>query len=169
LRDADGTVHKPLQAAKDRGGKAVVFFFIAIDCPISNAYSPEINRICQAYGKTDGGKKIGAFDFYFVHADPDLAPADAKKHAADYGYDCPVLMDPKKELAAELGAKVTPEAFVVSTDGSVLYHGRIDDQFVAYGKQRVAPTVRDLRAALDAIAAGKAVATPETMAIGCPI
>jgi len=169
LRDVDGTACKPLQAARERGAKAVCFLFVAIDCPISNGYAPEINRICQAYGKTKDGKKDGAFDFYFVHADPDLAPADAKKHAADYGYDCPVLMDRKKELAGALGAKVTPEAFVVSTDGAVLYHGRIDDRYVAYGKSRIEPTVRDLRAALDAIEAGKAVATPETKAIGCPI
>jgi len=174
LHDVDGTACKPLQAARDRGAKAVVFLFVAIDCPISNGYAPEINRICQAYGKADssrkdGGKKDGAFDFYFVHCDPDLAPADAKKHAADYGYDCPVLMDPKKELAGCLGATVTPEAFVVSTDGSVLYHGRIDDRYVAYGKSRIEPTVRDLRTALDEIEAGKAVVTPETKAIGCPI
>jgi thiol-disulfide isomerase/thioredoxin len=174
LRDADGSICKPLQVAKARGAKGVVFLFVGVDCPISNAYAPEINRICQAYGKADtgekdGGKKEGAFDFYFVHADADLAPADAKKHAADYGYGCPVLMDSKKELAASLGAKVTPEAFVVSIDGSLLYHGRIDDRYVAYGKSRVEPTVRDLRVALDDIEAGKPVATPETKAIGCPI
>ena len=174
LRDADGAACKPVPAAKARGAKAVVFLFVAVDCPISNAYAPETNRICQAYGKADdrgkdGDKKDGAFDFYFVHADPDLAPADAKKHAADYGYGCPLLMDPKKELAGALGAKVTPEAFVVSAEGLVLYHGRIDDRYVAYGKSRIEPTVRDLRAALDAIEAGKPVATPETKAIGCPI
>jgi len=174
LRDVDGAARKPLVEAKARGAKAVVFLFVAIDCPISNAYAPEINRICQTYGKTndpekDAEKKDGAFDFYFVHADPDLTAADAKKHATDYGYGCPVLMDPKKDLAAALGAKVTPEASVVSADGVVLYHGRIDDRYVAYGKSRIEPTVRDLRAALDAIEAGKAVAIPETKAIGCPI
>jgi hypothetical protein len=173
LRDVEGSACQPVQLAKARGAKGVVFLFVAVDCPISNGYAPEINRICQAYGKADNknsdGKQPGAFDFYFVHADPDLAPADAKKHAADYGYGCPVLMDPKKELAGLLGAKVTPEAFVVSPEGSVLYRGRIDDRYVAYGKSRVEPTVRDLRAALDALGAGKPVATPETKAIGCPI
>jgi len=167
LKDVDGKACRPLGAARARGARGVVFLFVAIDCPISNGYSPEIERICDAYGKSD--KRDGAFDFYFVHADPDLSVADARKHASDYGYACPVLMDPKKELAGKLGAVVTPEVFVVSTAGSLLYQGRIDDRYVGYGKLRAEPTKWDLRDALDAIAAGKPVATPVTKAIGCPI
>lgn len=196
LPDVQGTARRPLEAARADGtkpaaraaAKAVVFLFIATDCPISNSYAPEFNRICSRYGRAEQKAGPGAtdqtkpdprdardardpraFDFYLVHADPDLSAADAKKHASDYGYGCPVLMDSKKRLAGQLGAKATPEAFVVAPDGAVLYHGRIDDQYFAYGKRRAAPTTHDLRDALDAVLAGKPVAVPETKVIGCPI
>lgn len=186
LTDVAGTPRRPLAAAQADGAKAVVFLFIATDCPISNSYAPEFNRICAKYGREEqkAGKGTGgakddvkgdaksdskAFDFYLVHADPDLLAADAKKHASDYGYGCPVLMDGKKQLAGQLGAKATPEAFVVSPDGKVLYRGRIDDQYAGYGKRRAEPTTHDLRDALDAVLAGKPVAVPETKVIGCPI
>ena len=167
LSGADGKTFAPIQAARDHAARGVVFIFVAIDCPISNGYSPEIRRICQAYEQSQD--QPARFDFYLVHADPDLTPDDAKKHAADFGYTCPVLMDPKKELVSRLGAKVTPEAFVVSPAGELLYRGRIDDQYVAYGKRREQPTRHDLRQALDEILAGKPVSAPLTPAVGCPI
>ena len=46
VQDAKGAKVQPLEG-KDR--KATVFFFITNDCPISNGYAPEIQRICKAY------------------------------------------------------------------------------------------------------------------------
>jgi hypothetical protein len=53
--------------------------------------------------------------------------------------------------------------------GEVTYRGRIDDRYVDLGKKREAPSQRDLRAALDAALAGRAVLTSRTKAIGCLI
>src|SRR5690349_18768381 len=47
LKDAAGAIHRPLEV-KDAAG--AVLIFIATDCPISNSYAPEINRICMEYG-----------------------------------------------------------------------------------------------------------------------
>jgi hypothetical protein len=44
LRDTNGAWQRPLQSDK----RAVVLFFIARDCPISNGYAPEINRIATS-------------------------------------------------------------------------------------------------------------------------
>jgi thiol-disulfide isomerase/thioredoxin len=162
LKDATGATHQPLEV-KDAAG--AVLIFIATDCPISNSYAPEINRICTEYG----GEGPGRFRFYLVYADPDLTPAAAGKHAHDFGYTCPTLLDTQHRLVERLRARVTPEAVVIGPDGAVRYNGRIDDKWAAYGKARPEPTTRELRAALDAIRAGRPVATPETEAIGCPI
>ena len=159
LADMQGVKREPL-GAKDC--KATVFVFITNDCPVSNGYAPEINRICAEYAP----KRIA---FYLVHVDPDLKPADAKKHAADYGYRCPVLLDPSHQLVKVTQVTVTPEAAVLSPDGKLLYRGRIDDSFVALGKKRAQPTTRDLRDALDAILLGKTVAIATTTAVGCYI
>jgi hypothetical protein len=58
---------------------------------------------------------------------------------------------------------------VLGKKGQILYRGRIDDLYVALGKKRAAVTERNLRDALDALAAGKAVRKSETKAIGCLI
>jgi hypothetical protein len=48
-----------------------------------------------------------------------------------------------------------------------VYHGRIDDRFVDLGRERPAPTERDLFNALTAIVAGKPVARAATQPVGC--
>jgi thiol-disulfide isomerase/thioredoxin len=157
--DLAGVKHKPL-AVPD--AKATVLFFLMPGCPNSNAYAPEIKRICDNYEP----KKVAAF---VVHADPDVSVADARKHAKEYGLTCPVLLDPYQRLVEFTGVTTAPEAAVLSPEGKVLYKGRIVDLFVDFGKRRPEPTQRDLREALDAILAGKEVKTPTTKAIGCPL
>ena len=162
MTDVDGVPREPL-ALTD--APAAVFLFVATDCPISNSYAPEIIRICDRYG----GETAGTFRFYLVYPDAELSPAAARTHLKEFGYTCPAFIDTHHELTKRFGPKVTPEAVVVGRDGSVLYRGRIDDKWAGYGRSRPEPTVRDLRAALDAIRAGKPVPARETEAIGCPI
>ena len=58
-------------------------------------------------------------------------------------------------------------AVVLDKSGSVRYRGRIDNFYADLGKPRRAATTHDLRDALDAVVAGRAVAHPETTPIGC--
>jgi AhpC/TSA family len=157
VRDLDGRAHTPLSQPRQ---KATVLFFLLPDCPISNAYAPEIGRICADYEP----KQVSAF---VVHADPAVKAEDARKHAREYDLRCPVLLDPTHVLVRHAGATMAPEAAVVGPDGKVLYRGRIDDWYADYGKRRDRPTQRDLRDALDAVLRGDKVATPTTQAIGC--
>jgi thiol-disulfide isomerase/thioredoxin len=159
VQDIAGIDRRPMDVGS---AKAVVILFIATECPISNGYAPEINHICKEY-------ESRGVVFYLVHSDPDVTAADAKKHAGDYGFTCPVLIDRKHELAKRVGATVTPEAVVVGADGELLYRGRIDDLYVALGSRRYEATTHDLRNALDAVLAGKPVMTPRTNAVGCSI
>jgi peroxiredoxin len=159
VKDVDGKSHAPLSR---KGSKATVLFFLMPDCPISNAYAPEIERLCQAYSK----KGVAAF---IVHADPDTTAEDAKKHAREHKLTATVLLDPTHRLVKRTGVTTAPEAAVVGPDGKTLYHGRIDEWYADYGKRRGEPTKRDLRDALDAVLAGKPVAAPTTKALGCPL
>jgi peroxiredoxin len=155
--DLNGKSHTPL-SQPDK--KATVLFFLIPDCPVSNAYAPEIKRICNDYE----AKKVAA---YIVHTDPEVSEDMAKKHAKEYGYSCPVLRDPTHVLVKASGVTMAPEVAVLGPDRKVLYRGRIDDLYVTYGKRRPAPTQHNLRDALDAILQGKAVAGATTKVIGC--
>ncbi len=159
VQDVQGVARSPLQPE----GKASLLFFVTSDCPISNSYAPEIQRICSEYGP----KGIAC---NLVYVDPDLTPSDVKKHVREFGYGAmPAILDSTQKLVRAAGATTTPEAAVIGRAGQVLYRGRIDNVYASLGKRRPAATEKDLRKALDEVVAGKAVSTPETKAIGCYI
>jgi len=159
LPDATGKKHS---SSEWRGKKAVLIFFVAAECPVSNFYSPDFARIAHDYAE----KGVLA---YGVHCDEDLTAADAAAHAKEYGLKFPLILDPKQKFAGAVGARTTPEAFVLSPEGAVLYHGRIDDRFATNGKRRDEPSKRELEDALRAVVAGKKVEITETKPYGCPL
>jgi thiol-disulfide isomerase/thioredoxin len=159
LRDTEGVEHSPHEWTQAR---AVVLFFVTTDCPLSNGYAPEMNRIEQAYASR--GVLV-----YAVQGDTTIPDEEVRRHAHEYGYRFPALLDPREVLARHTGATVTPEAVVLSPAGTVLYLGRIDNRVEDFGKTRIQATEFDLRDALDAILAGQPVSHPRTRALGCAI
>jgi peroxiredoxin len=132
-----------------RGGVAALVFYSS-ECPISNAYSPTLNRLAEEFRK-DKLRLVG------VCVDPDRPAAEMAAHARDFGLKFPVVQDRDVALAAQLGASVTPEAFV------------IDDQFAARQKRNANPITRELRDAVAAVLEGREVVPAEVPAVGCPI
>jgi hypothetical protein len=142
--------------------KAIVLLFVGHDCPISNSYSKEIVRLCKEFMP----KKVA---FCVVYADADISEDEARKHAKEYGFVCPAILDPEMTLARRVGATIKPEAAVLSPKGELLYLGRIDNRWVDFGKRREHVTSHELRDALEAVLAGKPIATPRVKGIGCDI
>jgi|SRR6185295_4211542 len=142
--------------------KASALFFITTDCPIANSFAPEIKRIIADYAPR-------GVEFAMVYTDLRHSLAEAKRHAAEYGYDSEVRLDKERVQSRQYGVTVTPEAVVLGADGTRVYRGRIDDRYLAPGKYRLQPTTRELRDALDAVLAGRPVAVAETKAAGCPL
>ncbi|MEM7231070.1 MAG: redoxin domain-containing protein [Planctomycetota bacterium] len=158
-RGVDGVEYQPLDTAKN-GPTALIF--TTVDCPIANGYSPKLASIV-----TDFAPK-GA-RFFFVHVDPEVTEASAKKHAKDYALKAPVLLDPKHQLVKHAGVKTTPEVALYTKAGELAYRGRIDDWYSQLGKKRQRARTQELRDALAAVLAGKKVTVPRTEAIGCYI
>lgn len=159
LQDTAGAWH---DATEWRGAKAVVLAFISIDCPISNSYAPELQRVRADYEKR--GVK-----FFAVQPDAGRKLGDDQKYVADFGYTFPFLLDPHQVLTRYVKATIMPQVVVLSSQGEMLYSGRIDDRYISIGKARYAATRSDLREALDEVLAGKPVASPRTQAVGCYI
>lgn len=159
LRDTEGIRHTADEWARVH---AVVLFFVTTDCPLSNGYAPEMNRIEQAYAPR-------GVAFYAVQGDTTIPDEEVRRHAQDYGYRFPALLDPGQILVRSTGATVTPEAAILSPEGAVLYLGRIDNRVEDFGKVRVQATEFDLREALDAVLARRPVPHSRTHALGCAI
>src|SRR5258707_2531879 len=150
----------PLDALQAPAGtKAIVFLFTSTDCPISNRYAPEVRRIAEAFGPK-------GFVVRIVYPNPSEDAKAIREHMAAYSYAgvAEAVRDPKLALVKFAGATVTPEAVVVS-GGKVVYRGRIHDRYVDLGRERPAPTTRDLFDALTAVLAGKPVPHATTQAV----
>ena len=157
VRDVEGIARDLFQPA----GKANVLLFVASDCPVSNGYAPEIQRMCEA------GRNRGVA-CTLVYEDMSIDAAAVRAHRDQYRYkDMPAVIDHDRAIAERAQARVTPEAVVVGAGGVVKYRGRIDNQYIALGKPRQVVTIHDLRDAIDAVASNRAVAHTDTEAFGC--
>jgi peroxiredoxin len=159
LADSNGTLHTERELAH---ASVAVLFFISPDCPISQGYVPEMNRIADAYS-------LRGVRFFAVQTDLTASATAVRQHVAEYGYHFPVLIDPQQQLVRRTGATTTPETVVITPAGATRYQGRIDNRIASLGVTRPRATELDLRNALDAVLAGRPIAQPKTTAYGCLI
>lgn len=145
----------------DKTSKATVLLFLQVDCPISNRYSPEYNRLVKQYA--------GKVHFFGIYCDDAVSQSDATKHGAEFGYKFPLVVDHERKLQSALGVTVTPEAVVISPDGRILYRGRIDNRYERVGIMRSEVTERDLEGVLQEIIADGSPSPRFTKASGCDI
>ena len=142
--------------------QATVFIFIRTDCPISNRYAPAIQKLDREFGAQ-------GVSFWLVYVDPRQSLAEVRQNFTSYGYHLHAVLDPKHTLVRLAGAQVTPEASVFSSQGRLVYHGRIDNSYVDIGQRLPAPTENDLELTLNAVLAGRPVPQKTTRAVGCYI
>ena len=95
-----------------------------------------------------------------------------RRHAKEFKVTTPTLLDSHQDLVHLAHAAVTPEAAVFAVENGKLrevYHGRIDDRYIAFGTERPQATRLDLDDAIKAVLAGHP--TPEAFAapVGCSI
>ncbi len=156
--DLSGAAVDPLKASS---GKVVVLIFLRVDCPISNRYSPTIQRIAH--------ENAGRVAFWLVYPDRSESAAQIRKHEREFGYDLPALRDVRRSLVAESRAETTPEAAVFDVNRKLIYHGRIDNLFEDFGRARRAATTHELEDAIRAALDGKEAANAAVPAVGCYI
>ena len=83
------------------------------------------------------------------------------------GITWPVLVDQDGAVGHAYGAATTPHMFVIDAEGTVVYEGAIDDD--PRGNMEAGARTNYVSDALNDIAAGKAVSTPETKPYGCSV
>lgn len=160
----DGT---PVPQLAPSGTKAVVLFFVASDCPISNRTFPEMSRLRQAYAQR--GVRV-----WFVYPNATEKPADVRTHQQSFdpaSIDA-AITDPDAALTRLSHARVTPEAAILVPDAGLwkpVYTGRIDDRFVRIGLERPAPTQLLADRALTDVLAGRPASPDPGKPIGCAI
>lgn len=155
--DLHGRLHR-LCEGKDL--RAVVLLFLSTECPISNSYIPELNRLHDEYAAR-------GVSCYGVISLPHVTRTEALKHRGTYRIGFPVLFDASGELRQRFTPTHTPQALVLDPAGNVRYSGRIDDRFAALGRKRPETNQTDLVNALDAVLDDREVSVAFTEPIGC--
>ena len=142
--------------------RARVLIFVRTDCPITNRYAPELQRLSQEFSSRGAA-------FWLVYPDPSSTPQAIEQHRTQYNFPGTVLRDPRHSLVKLAHATTAPEAAVFDSAGKLLYHGRIDDRWVNPGTARPAARTHDVEDAIAAVLAGRRPAPAAAPAVGCSL
>jgi peroxiredoxin len=155
LKSFDGKEYNLQKVLKDN--KLTVVMFISTQCPVSNAYNERMEKLSETYNKK-GVVFIG------INSNKEETVEGIAQHAKEHGFQFPVLKDAGNKVADLYAAQVTPETFVISGQGKLLYHGRIDDN-----RNPAKVTSADLSNALSQLLDGKELTITTVKAFGCSI
>ncbi len=161
LPDTNG---KMVSRADFKNAPALLVAFICNHCP----YVIHIRKGLAQFGRDFLPKGVAIVAINSNDADdyPADSPAKMKEEVQVAGYTFPYLYDETQEVAKAFRAACTPDIFLFNRKHKLVYRGEFDDSRPGNG---VLVTGRDLRAALNAILAGKPVSTPQKPSIGCNI
>jgi peroxiredoxin len=165
LRDLDGQSHRLSQLR----GKTVVLEWFNPQCPFVNAAHNKgsLHGLAEKYtakgvawlainSAAQGRQGFGV-----------EANADGKRR---FGLTHPILLDESGAVGHAYHATNTPHMFVIDDKGVLVYRGAIDNSPDGEGESPQGGTlVNYVAVALDDLAAGRAVKTPQTEAYGCSV
>jgi len=159
LKDEDVTLSK-LTAEK----KIVVIEWFNPDCPISRAYHmPDsiMGKLAASYADKD---VVWLAINSGAPGNQGAGKERNVKAAEEFGLRYPVLIDESGTVGKLYVARTTPHMFVIDKDGVVRYAGAIDN-----GSPQTKGEINYVKEAVDALIAGKEVATKESRPFGCGV
>ena len=142
--------------------KVVVLVFVSSECPISNKFAPELERLSHKFPTNE-------VLFTLVYPNGSDTKAKIETHRREFHLTGNFVRDAKHELVKAAGATITPEAAVFDAERNLVYRGRVNDQYLALGRGRPQPTEHDLEDAIAAVLAGTKPKQARTEAVGCYI
>ncbi|HEY3964198.1 MAG TPA: thioredoxin family protein [Planctomycetaceae bacterium] len=161
LPDTNG---KTVSIGDFQNAPALLVMFICNHCPFVKHVRTGLAQLGRDY--LPKGVAVVAISSNDVKSHPDDSPAKMAIEAKEAGYAFPYLYDESQAVARSYQAACTPDFFLFDREKQLVYRGQLDDSRPGNG---VPVTGNDLRAALDAVLAGKPVAPEQKASIGCNI
>lgn len=143
---------------------ALLVMFICNHCPFVKHIRGGLAQLVKDY-QAKGVAAVG-ISSNDVKSHPDDSPAKMALEAKDAGYTFPYLFDETQAVAKAYRAACTPDFFLFDRARKLVYRGQLDDSRPGNG---LPVTGKDLRAALDAVLAGKSAPAEQKPSIGCNI
>lgn len=139
----------------DKARKGTVIIFLSAKCPCSASHENLLKELSLTYKD---------FQFVGIHSNADEDASITKDHFAVSALPFPVIQDEASNWANKLGALKTPHAYVLDTQGNLIYQGGVTDSHIG-------PTAKKqyLKEVLEDLDAGKKSRHHEGRALGCYI
>jgi peroxiredoxin len=147
-----------------KNAPALVVVFMCNHCPYVKHIRAGLAQLAHDYQPRGAG--VIGISSNDVANYPDDSPAKMAQEAKAAGYIFPYLYDETQEVAKAYHAACTPDIFLFDNEQRLVYRGQFDDSRPGNG---IPVTGKDLRAALDAVIAGKSVSPNQKPSIGCNI
>jgi peroxiredoxin len=162
LRDV--VTGKTVSRADVAGPKGMLAMFICRHCPFVKHVQDEIAAIGRDYAEKGVG--IVAISANDESTHPEDSPKNLAAMARELGFSFPYVFDESQAVAKAYDAQCTPDFFLYDSARALVYRGQLDDSRPGNG---IPVTGRDLRRALDALVAGRAIPPDQRPSIGCNI
>jgi peroxiredoxin len=143
---------------------ALLVIFMCNHCPYVKHIREGLAKLARDYQPR--GVAVVGISSNDVAGYPDDSPAKMAQEAKSAGYTFPYLYDETQAVAKAYRAACTPDLYLFDQDQRLVYRGQFDDSRPGNG---VPVTGKDLRAALDAVLAGKPAPANQKPSIGCNI
>jgi peroxiredoxin len=161
LVNVDG---RTVSLADFEGSPALVVIFMCNHCPFVKHVAPELTRLALDY--MPKGVAIVGINSNDASTHVEDSPERMVHEVEERGYPFAYLYDETQEVAKAYQAACTPDFFLYDAQRRLVYRGQLDGSRPGNG---VPLTGADLRAALDAVLAGKAPSQQQVPSIGCNI
>ena len=158
----------PGGGASKTGRHGLLVMFVCVHCPYVKHVEQELARIGRDYSGRIAMVAISAND---AAQYPEDGPAGMKAQAERLGWQFPYLYDETQEVARSYHAECTPDFFLFDAEMRLVYRGELDRSRPRRGDggNDLPVTGEDLRAALDAVIAGRRPDPNQRGSLGCNI
>jgi peroxiredoxin len=154
MTDDAGEVH----TLSDYRGRIVVLDFCSHKCPWSVGADARLNELAEAYAEHE-------VVFLGIDSHHETPVSELREYRAGGGKAYPILKDEGHAYADRIGARVTPEIFVIDSEGVLVYNGAADNSF----RPDSTGSVSYVEQALEQLLAGEPVRPSKTAGWGCTI
>lgn len=161
LRDMNG---KTVSSGDFVGSKGLLVAFICQHCPYVRHVRSEFSRAAKDFQQR--GLAVVAINSNDVAAVPEDGPEGMKQEAGEAGYTFPYLYDENQDVAKAFRAACTPDFFLFDARQRLVYRGQFDD---SRPNNQIPVRGKDVKAAVEAMLAGKTVSADQRPSIGCNI
>ena len=161
--DLSGTDDRNYSLDFFKDKNVLVIIFMCNHCPYVIAVLSRLIAIQNDYA--DKGVQLVGINPNDTVKYPDDSFENMKKIVREKNVPFPYLIDESQDIARKYNAVCTPDIYVYGKERTLLYRGRIDDNWQEESKI----TKKDLREALNAIMKGSPVSQNQVPSMGCSI